>query len=109
MKNLTVSLDDANNLGKCDSVENKLYAIYDYIAEDMRIKSKCEWYKHSKISKKILKILEKQRGIQNIIKNLFWTKRWKGIMVPKRESTYVLLSLYKLSLDLKTRLRRTVE
>ena len=45
-KKLEISLDDANNLGKYNSIKNELEAIYDYIAEGIRIRSKCDWYEH---------------------------------------------------------------
>ena len=48
LKNLEISLDGANNLGKCNSIKNELEAIYDYIAEGIRIRSKCDWYEHGK-------------------------------------------------------------
>ena len=46
LKNLEISLDGANNLGKCNSIKNELEAIYDHIAEGIRIRSKCDWYEH---------------------------------------------------------------
>ena len=67
LKNLEISLDDANNLGKYDSIKNELDAIYDYIAEGIRIRSKCNWYEHSEKSTIFLKNLEKQRSAQNTL------------------------------------------
>ena len=49
-KKLEISLDDANNLGKYNSIKNELEAIYDYIAEGIRIRSKCDWYEHGEKS-----------------------------------------------------------
>ena len=50
LKKLEISLDDANNLGKYNSIKNELDAIYDHIAEGIRIRSKCEWYDKGKKS-----------------------------------------------------------
>ena len=50
LRKLEISLDDANNLGKYNSIKNELEAIYDYIAEGIRIRSKCDWYEHGEKS-----------------------------------------------------------
>ena len=50
LKKLEISLDDANNLGKYNSIKNELDTIYDHIAEGIRIRSKCDWYEHGKKS-----------------------------------------------------------
>ena len=47
LKKLDISLDDANNLGKYNSIKNELDAIYDYIAEGIRIRSKCDWCEYA--------------------------------------------------------------
>ena len=39
-----VNVDD--NLSKYSSVKNALELIYDRIPEGIRIRSKCDWYKH---------------------------------------------------------------
>ena len=44
LKKLEISLDDANNLRKYNSIKNELDAIYDHIAGGIRIRSKCDWY-----------------------------------------------------------------
>ena len=41
-KKVEISPDDANNLGKHDSIKNELDEIYDHIAEGIRIRSKCD-------------------------------------------------------------------
>ena len=61
---------DKDNLSKYDSVKNELDEIYDHITEGIRIRSKCDWYEHSKKSTKFFLNLEKQRGSQNTIKKL---------------------------------------
>ena len=53
LKKLEISLDDANNLGKYNSIKNELDAIYDDIAESIGIRSKCDWYEHGKKSTKL--------------------------------------------------------
>ena len=50
LKKLKISLDDANNLGKYNSIKNELDTIYDHIAEGIRIRSKCYWYEHGEKS-----------------------------------------------------------
>ena len=73
LKKLEISLDDANNLGKYDSINNELDAIYDHIAEGIRIGSKCDWYEHGKKLTKFFLNLEKQQGTQNTIKKThYW-------------------------------------
>ena len=70
LEKLEISLDDANNLGKYNSIKNELDAIYDHIAKGIRIRSKCEWYEHGEKSTNIFLNLEKQWGAQNTIKKL---------------------------------------
>ena len=50
LKKLEISLDDANNLGKHNSIKNELEAIYNHIAEGIRIRNKCNWYEHGEKS-----------------------------------------------------------
>ena len=61
-------MDDANKLDKHNSIKNELDAIYDHIAEGIRIRSKCDWYKHSEKSTNFFFNLETQQGAQNTIK-----------------------------------------
>ena len=60
LKKLERKLDE-DNLNKHDSVKNELDEIYDHIAEGIRIRSKCDWYKHGEKSTKFFLNLEKQR------------------------------------------------
>ena len=64
-----ISLEDASNLGKYDSIKNELDAIYDHIAEGFRIRTKCDWYEHGEKSAILFLNLENQ-GVQNAIKKL---------------------------------------
>ena len=48
LKKLDISLNDANILGKYNSINNELDAIYNHIADGIRIRSKCDWYEHGK-------------------------------------------------------------
>ena len=75
LKILEKCLDEDDNPTKCNEIRNELAAIYDHILEDIHIRSKCEWYEHSKKSTKFFLNLEKQRGAQNKIKNLLLTIR----------------------------------
>ena len=38
-------------LTKYNSIKNELKAIFDHIAESIRIRSKCDWYEHSEKSR----------------------------------------------------------
>ena len=69
LKELEKNLDE-DNLSKYNSVKNELDVIYDQITEDMRIRSKCNWYEHGEKSKHFFLNLEKQRGSQSTIKKL---------------------------------------
>ena len=55
LKKLEISLDDANTLGKYHCIKNELDAIYDHIAEGIRIRNKCDWYEHGEKSTKFFK------------------------------------------------------
>ena len=55
---------------KYNAIKYELDAIYDHITEGICIRSKCDWYEHSKKSTKFFLDLEKQRGAQNAMKNL---------------------------------------
>ena len=46
-------LDNGDNLRKQDNHKNDLEIIYDHIAEGIRIRSKCDWYKQGEKSLKI--------------------------------------------------------
>ena len=65
LKILEKCLDKDDNLRTYNSIKNELDAIYDRIMEIIRIRSKYEWYEHSKNSTKFFLNLEKQRGAQN--------------------------------------------
>ena len=62
LKNLEISLDEANNLGKYNSVKNELDGTYYHIAEGIRIRSKCDWYEHGEKSTKYFFNLERHKG-----------------------------------------------
>ena len=57
-------------ISKYNAIKNELHGIYNHITEGIRIRSKCDWYEHSKKSTKFFLNLEKQRGAQNKIKKL---------------------------------------
>ena len=70
LKILEKSLDKDDNLSKYNASKNELDAIHDHITEGVCIRSKCDWYEHSKKSTKFFLNLEKQRGAQHTIKKL---------------------------------------
>ena len=53
-----------------NAIKNALDATYDHVTEDICIRSKYDWYEHSKKSTKFFLNLEKQRGAQNTVKKL---------------------------------------
>ena len=67
---LEKNLDEDDNLSKYNNIKNELDAIYDHITEAIRIRSKSNWYEHSKKSAEFFFLnLEKQGGARNT-KNL---------------------------------------
>ena len=60
MKETEISLDDANNLSKYNSVKKELDASYDHIAELIRIRRKWDWYEHCEKWTIFWKSLEQQ-------------------------------------------------
>ena len=70
LKTLENCLDEDDNLSYHNEIKNELDAIYDHIKEGIRIRSKCDWYEHSKKPAKLFLNLEKQRRPQNTIKNI---------------------------------------
>ena len=65
LKILEKNLDEDDNLSRYNNIKNELDAIYDNMTEGICIRSKCNWYKHSK---KIIFFfnLEKQHGAQKL-------------------------------------------
>ena len=59
LKKLENNSESRNNLRKYESLKNNLELIYDYVAEGMRIRSKCDWYEQGEKSKKLFLILQK--------------------------------------------------
>ena len=50
---LEKNLDQDDKLSKYNNIKNELDAIYDHITEGIRIRSKSNWYEHSKKLTKI--------------------------------------------------------
>ena len=48
LKILEKNLDEDDNLSRYNNIKNELDAIYDNMTEGICIRSKCNWYKHSK-------------------------------------------------------------
>ena len=66
MKNLT----SEENRKLYNHYKNELEAIYDHIANGIRIRRKCEWYEHGEKSTKFFLNLEKKRSVQTWIRKL---------------------------------------
>ena len=62
-------MHEDGNLSKYNKIKNELYAIYDHITEGLCIRSKCNSHEHSEKPTKCFLNLEKQREVQNTIKN----------------------------------------
>ena len=63
-------MENSDNLRKHESLKNDLELIYDYIAEGVRLRRKCDWYEQGEKSTKFFLNLEKQRGDQSRIRKL---------------------------------------
>ena len=61
-----------------------LETIYDYIADGIKIRSKCEWYEYEEQSTKLFLNLEKKLGVQNQVRTLI--VKVKEITDPKEIS-----------------------
>ena len=55
---------------ECIETNEKLDKIYQEKTNGIRIRSKCNWYKHGEKSSKLFLNLEKSRAVQNQIRNI---------------------------------------
>ena len=69
-KKLENNLESSNNLRKYEILKNDLELIYNHIAKEVRIRTKCDLYEQDEKSKKFFLNLEKQRSNQNRIRKL---------------------------------------
>ena len=70
LKNLENNLTSDENRKFYNHNKNEWETIYDHIAEGLKIRSKCECYKHDEKSTKFFLNLEKKRHVQNGIRKL---------------------------------------
>ena len=70
LKNLENNLTSDENRKFYNHYKNEWETIYDHIAEGLKIRSKCECYKHDEKSTKFFLNLEKKRHVQNGIRKL---------------------------------------
>ena len=70
VKELEGNLNAENNIQSYNIYKKGLDSIYDHIAEDIRIRSKCDWYEHGEKSTKFFLNLEKKCGNQTQIRKL---------------------------------------
>ena len=70
LKNLESNSNFEENRKLYNHYKNDLENIYDYIADGIKIKSKCEWYEHGEKSTKFFLDLDKKRGVQNRVRKL---------------------------------------
>ena len=59
LKELEGNLNTEDNIQSHNIYKKELDSIYDHITEGIRIRSKCDWYKHGKKSTKFFWILER--------------------------------------------------
>ena len=71
MKNLT----SEENRKLYNHYKNELEAIYDHIADGIRIRRKCEWYEHGEKSTKFFLNLEKSEASKPESGNLLLKKK----------------------------------
>ena len=64
---LEKSLDEGDKYSTINAIKNELDAIYDYITDGIKIRSKCDCYEHNEKSAKFFLNLDKHRGEQNTI------------------------------------------
>ena len=70
LKKLENNLESSENLRKYGSIKNDLELIYDHIAEEVRLRSKYDWYEQGEKSTNFFLNSEKQQGNQNRIRKL---------------------------------------
>ena len=69
LKTLEISTNFVDN-PEYTKINEKLDKIYHEKTNDIRIRSKCDWYKHREKSSKIFLNLEKSRPVQTQIRNI---------------------------------------
>ena len=69
-----------NNIEPYNIYQKELDSTYDHIAEGIKIRSKCDWYKYGEKSTKFFLIFEKKRGDQNQIRQLIIDEKKKRVM-----------------------------
>ena len=68
LKNFEKNLTSEENRKLYNHYKSELETIYDHIADDIKIRSKCEWYEHGEKSTKFFLNLVKKRGVQSRIR-----------------------------------------
>ena len=68
LKNFEKNLTSEENRKLYNHYKSELETIYDHIADDIKIRSKCEWYDHGEKSTKFFLNLVKKRGVQSRIR-----------------------------------------
>ena len=70
LRQLEKNIHVEENLKLFNEARNELESIYEFIAEGIKIQSKCSWYEHGEKSTKYFLNLEKKRGSLNCVKKL---------------------------------------
>ena len=71
LKNLQINLNSGENRKLLyNHCKNDWESIYDYNTDDIKVKSKCEWYEHGENSTKLFLNLEKKRDIRDRVQKL---------------------------------------
>ena len=71
LKNLQTNLNSEENRKLLyNHCKNDSESIYDYITDEIKVKSKCEWYEHGENSTKLFLNLEKKRYVLDRVQKL---------------------------------------
>ena len=77
LKEVEINFNTEDNIQSYNTWK-KLDSIYDYLTEDVRIQSKCDWYEHGEKSTKLFLNLEKKNVVIKIkFASLYLTKNKK--------------------------------
>ena len=75
LKNPENNLTSKENRKLYHHYKNEIESIYDYIADGIKMKSKCEWYEHGEKSTKLFLNLEKSEVFKTESGNLLKKKK----------------------------------
>ena len=97
LKTLQENLHCDDNLEKYNICKTKLEQIYDHIAEDIKVRTKTQWYEEGEKSSKFFLNLEKTKTTRSIIKKLCTDDHteWKNQVKINKELENFYRNLFK--------------